>query len=277
MLLHRSYLSSAIAGTSRGDNKNDNNSSKENDKLNNDKLIDIEHIKQKKNVKIFDKSELKLMKIINSKSPEQLHKEEKLFLTFQHTKSINSPTRKPLSENNYSNKHLAENNVILTRAHINPSAKQMEYINQIKETEDTYMYLLLKKYKTKHHESVNQKQIIKKLKQYQEYAHKLQLQKIKEKLMLVNQHLHVSPLQEANEDKLFLKDDIEEKIYINYTCNDNTERSSYKYKKRKLTFYDKIWNCCCRNPSKPYAFKKRIWIGEYGVFKKEFQDNRDYI
>lgn len=215
----------------------------------------INEVKKKKNVKMFDSRELQAIQQFKGRKVI----EEKALRRF-----MDEMPQIQLPED--TGKNRVENNAILIRPQILPSAKQVQYQNLLNLSEENYLYLRIKNLNNRKKE-IEGKQVLEKINQYHHFIDDLHVKKFKEKLNLDGENgasLGEKILKKSSEDSM-------SKI------SESNSSSSYNPKRfRRLTIYDKIWNCCCRSPLKPYSLKKRIWAGENGIFKKEFQDNRDY-
>ena len=242
-------------------NKKDNNDKKEEREEKKEDNIDhfVENIKAKKNVKMYDKKELDIIRHFeeNPNIDDNLLKKE-----------FEEKIVKKLPKEG-SGKNKVENNVILIRPQIFPSNKQIQYDNQMRLDKENYLYQLIKKINNKTNGGLGTKDVLDKLQKYEQFINELHLQKIKEKLNL-DKKANDKSVKENKKAKESERSSILSDTYSNSSSESNRRRY------RKLTIYDKIWNCFCRSPLKPYSIKKRIWAGEEGIFDKEFQDNREH-
>ena len=241
---------------------NDNNNKLEKESTINEKEIEydkyIQELKNKENIKIFNKEELNILKYF--KKEKNRNKNQKLNNFLINYKEINVPIG--------SRKNLVENNVILIRPQIYPSIKQLQYENQINKNKEYYLLDLLKKLKRNTRSTKEKREIIAKLKKFEVYINHLHLKKLEEKFGAFKK------IENKNE-----KNDQNHLISLSIKSSSKSSDSIPSYLKknyRKLTIYDKIFNCCFRSPLKPYSKKKIIWGGEDGEFRQEFQDNREY-
>ena len=241
---------------------NDNNNKLEKESTINEKEIEydkyIQELKNKENIKIFNKEELNILKYF--KKEKNRNKNQKLNNFLINYKEINVPIG--------SRKNLVENNVILIRPQIYPSIKQLQYENQINKNKEYYLLDLLKKLKRNTRSTKENREIIAKLKKFEVYINNLHLKKLEEKFGAFKK------IENKNE-----KNDQNHLISLSIKSSSKSSDSIPSYLKknyRKLTIYDKIFNCCFRSPLKPYSKKKIIWGGEDGEFRQEFQDNREY-
>lgn len=231
---------------------------KENEEEDLDKYI--EEIKKKKNVKMFDQQELKIIKHFNENEVVDDN-----FLKKEFKKGIIK--KEPIEG---TGKNRVENNVILIRPQIFPSNKQVQYDNHTKFDRENYLYQLIKIVNNKKNGGLAIKDILEKITKYENFINDLHLQKLKEKLNLTKNNNNIQ-----DKEKMTIHE-LENLSSHSGSLSETSDDSFRRHRYRKLTIYDKIWNCCCRSPLKPYSLKKRIWAGEEGVFKKQFQDNRDY-
>lgn len=220
---------------------------------------EINKIKTKKNVKIFDKQELDIKREIEN----NINNDNIDFREY-----IKDKQPFPLKEG--TGKNLLDNNVVLIRPQILPSTKQIQYQNQLNSDPNNYFYLLIKQLNKVKHGNIAEKDILEKIAAYEKYISELHIQKFKDKLNLEGQNLIKKDRMEV------LKTELDLSQIKSETDDSKSEDSYIPYLPRKLTMYDKIWNCCCRSPLKPYSLIRRKWAGENGIFKKQFQDNRDY-
>ena len=241
---------------------NDNNNKLEKESTINEKEIEydkyIQELKNKENIKIFNKEELNILKYF--KKEKNRNKNQKLNNFLINYKEINVPIG--------SRKNLVENNVILIRPQIYPSIKQLQYENQNNNNKEYYLLDLLKKLKRNTRSTKEKREIIAKLKKFEVYINNLHLKKLEEKFGAFKK------IENKNE-----KNDQNHLISLSIKSSSKSSDSIPSYLKknyRKLTIYDKIFNCCFRSPLKPYSKKKIIWGGEDGEFRQEFQDNREY-
>ena len=105
---------------------------KENEEEDLDKYI--EEIKNKKNAKMFDQQELKIIKHFNENEVVDDN-----FLKKEFKKGIIK--KEPIEG---TGKNRVENNVILIRPQIFPSNKQVQYDNHTKFDRENYLYQLIK-------------------------------------------------------------------------------------------------------------------------------------
>jgi hypothetical protein len=109
---------------------NDNNNKLEKESTINEKEIEydkyIQELKNKENIKIFNKEELNILKYF--KKEKNRNKNQKLNNFLINYKEINVPIG--------SRKNLVENNVILIRPKIYQSIKQLQYENQINKNKE---------------------------------------------------------------------------------------------------------------------------------------------
>ena len=241
---------------------NDNNNKIEKESTINEKEIEydkyIQELKNKENIKIFNKEELNILKYF--KKEKNRNKNQKLNNFLINYKEINVPIG--------SRKNLVENNVILIRPQIYPSIKQLQYENQINKNKEYYLLDLLKKLKRNTRSTKEKREIIAKLKKFEVYINNLHLKKLEEKFGAFKK---IENKNEKNEQNNLIT------LSIKSSSKSSDSIPSYLKKNyRKLTIYDKIFNCCFRSPLKPYSKKKIIWGGEDGEFRQEFQDNREY-
>ena len=241
---------------------NDNNNKLEKESTINEKEIEydkyIQELKNKENIKIFNKEELNILKYF--KKEKNRNKNQKLNNFLINYKEINVPIG--------SRKNLVENNVILIRPQIYASIKQLQYENQNNNNKEYYLLDLLKKLKRNTRSTKEKREIIAKLKKFEVYINNLHLKKLEEKFGAFKK------IENKNE-----KNDQNHLISLSIKSSSKSSDSIPSYLKknyRKLTIYDKIFNCCFRSPLKPYSKKKIIWGGEDGEFRQEFQDNREY-
>jgi hypothetical protein len=220
----------------------------------------IENIKKKRNVKLFNQEEINFINDYNNHNYNLDEEEEKI------QKFIFNPKKVNLKE---SEKNIVENNVILIRPYILSSTKQIEYENQINLNSDNYLYMLIKRLNRKKHGQLEMKDIKDKLKKYDNFIHNLHIKKVKEKFNLSKKN----DLSKTNHTIL---EEIDKSTIKRPSFSNNSDNSSEVIHYRRPTFYDKILMCCCRSPLKSYALKKKIWAGEDGIFKKYFQDNREF-
>ena len=221
--------------------------------------IIIKKIKEKKIPKIFDKDELKEIKLLEKKGDNYHENRFKKFLF-----NYNKFKLPPLSS--VSQKNLLDNNAILIRPNILSSTKQIQYEKEKTALNEEYLQLLIQRFAPQNH---NQDIIIGKRKDdFNNYMEHLKILKVKEKFNLGKRNF-------ANKDEELdntKKNETEQKI-------DDEEENKKKYSKNikrscLLVLYEKIWNFCLKSPMDPYSKKKKIWAGKNGVFKKKFQDNR---
>jgi hypothetical protein len=241
---------------------NDNNNKLEKESTINEKEIEydkyIQELKNKENIKIFNKEELNILKYF--KKEKNRNKNQKLNNFLINYKEINVPIG--------SRKNLVENNIILIRPQIYASIKQLQYENQNNNNKEYYLLDLLKKLKRNTRSTKEKREIIAKLKKFEVYINNLHLKKLEEKFGAFKK------IENKNE-----KNDQNHLISLSIKSSSKSSDSIPSYLKknyRKLTIYDKIFNCCFRSPLKPYSKKKIIWGGEDGEFRQEFQDNREY-
>ena len=220
----------------------------------------IEGLKKKRNIKIFNQDELNFINDFENNNYNLDEEEEKI------QKFIFNPKKVNLKE---SEKNIVENNVILIRPYILSSTKQIEYENQINLNSDNYLYMLIKRLNRKKHGQLEMKDIKDKLKKYDNFIHNLHIKKVKEKFNLSKKN----DLSKTNHTIL---EEIDKSTIKRPSFSNNSDNSSEVIHYRRPTFYDKILMCCCRSPLKSYALKKKIWAGEDGIFKKYFQDNREF-
>jgi hypothetical protein len=219
----------------------------------------IEGLKKKRNVKVFNQAELNFINDYENNNYNLDEEEER----------IQKFLFKPLNDIKESEKTLVENNVILIRPNILSSTKQIEYENQINLNSDNYLYMLIKRLNRKKHGQLEMKDIKDKLKKYDNFIHNLHIKKVKEKFNLSKKN----DLSKTNHTIL---EEIDKSTIKRPSFSNNSDNSSEVIHYRRPTFYDKILMCCCRSPLKSYALKKKIWAGEDGIFKKYFQDNREF-
>lgn len=220
---------------------------------------EISKIKGKKNVKLFNAQELKIKSEYENNSNNG-NKDFKKYLQDKQHFTLKEGT----------GKNLLDNNVVLIKPQILPSTKQIQYQNQLNSDPNNYFYLLIKQLNKVKHGNIAEKDILEKIAAYEKYITELQIQKFKEKLDLEAKHHIKKDRLEISKTELDLSQ-------INSETDSSMSEDSYiPQKSRKLTIYDKIWNFCCRSPLKPYSIVRRKWAGENGIFKKQFQDNRDY-
>ena len=241
---------------------NDNNNKIEKESTINEKEIEydkyIQELKNKENIKIFNKEELNILKYF--KKEKNRNKNQKLHNFLINYKEINVPIG--------SRKNLVENNVILIRPQIYASIKQLQYENQNNNNKEYYLLDLLKKLKRNTRSTKEKREIIAKLKKFEVYINNLHLKKLEEKFGAFKK---IENKNEKNEQNNLIT------LSIKSSSKSSDSIPSYLKKNyRKLTIYDKIFNCCFRSPLKPYSKKKIIWGGEDGEFRQEFQDNREY-
>ena len=132
-----------------------------------------------------------------------------------------------------------------------------------------YLYILIKRLNKKKHGALELKDIKDKLKKYDNYINNLHIKKVKEKFNL-SKNKHSSKIKNT------VLEELDNNSIKRATFSNNSDNSSEGIHYRRPTFYDKIFMCCFRSPLKSYALKKKIWAGEDGIFKKYFQDNREF-
>jgi hypothetical protein len=221
--------------------------------------IIIKKIKKKKIPKIFDKEELKEIKIIEKKGDNYPENRLKQFL-FNYNKFKLPPL------NSISKKNLLDNNAILIRPNILSSTKQIQYEKEKTSLNDEYLQLILQRLAPQNH---NENIIIGKRKDdFNNYMEHLKILKLKEKFALRKRNI-------ANKDEEL---DNTKNNFHGQKKNEEDENKKKNSKNIKrsclLVLYEKIWNFCLKSPMDPYSKKKKIWAGKNGVFKKKFQDNR---
>ena len=216
------------------------------------------NIKKKKNPKFFNREEIKEIKKIENENENYEEKRLKRFL-FNYNK-YNLPPLSSLSQ-----KNLLDNNAILIRPNIFSSDKQIQYEKEKNGLNEEYLQLLIHRLVSQHH---NENIIIGKRKEeFNNYMEHLKLLKLKEKF-----NIGKKKLDAKNELTYYNKKKVKKEKE-----SDNVDKNE-KEKKRNclLIIYEKVWNFCLKSPMEPYSVKKKIWAGKKGVFKKQFQDNRNY-
>ena len=221
--------------------------------------IIIKKIKKKKIPKIFDKDELKEIKILEKKGDSYPENRLNQFLF-----NYNKFKLPPLSS--VSKKNLLDNNAILIRPNILSSTKQIQYEKEKTALNEEYLQLIIQRLAPQNH---NENIIIGKRKDdFNNYMEHLKKMKVKEKLDLGKRNIDNKD-EESNNTKKNIHEQIKDDEYENKKKNSkNTKRHCL------LVLYEKIWNFCLKSPMDPYSKKKKIWAGKNGVFKKKFQDNR---
>lgn len=219
----------------------------------------IKKIKKKKIPKIFDKDELKEIKILEKKGDSYPENRLNQFLF-----NYNKFKLPPLSS--VSKKNLLDNNAILIRPNILSSTKQIQYEKEKTALNEEYLQLIIQRLAPQNH---NENIIIGKRKDdFNNYMEHLKKMKVKEKLDLGKRNIDNKD-EESNNTKKNIHEQIKDDEYENKKKNSkNTKRHCL------LVLYEKIWNFCLKSPMDPYSKKKKIWAGKNGVFKKKFQDNR---
>ena len=152
---------------------------KENEEEDLDKYI--EEIKKKKNVKMFDQQELKIIKHFNENEVVDDN-----FLKKEFKKGIIK--KEPIEG---TGKNRVENNVILIRPQIFPSNKQVQYDNHTKFDRENYLYQLIKIVNNKKNGGLVTKDILEKITKYENFINDLHLQKLKEKLNLTKNNNNI--------------------------------------------------------------------------------------
>ena len=221
--------------------------------------IIIKKIKKKKIPKIFDKDELKEIKILEKKGDSYPENRLNQFLF-----NYNKFKLPPLSS--VSKKNLLDNNAILIRPNILSSTKQIQYEKEKTALNEEYLQLIIQRLAPQNH---NENIIIGKRKDdFNNYMEHLKKMKVKEKFDLGKRNIDNKD-EESNNTKKNIHEQIKDDEYENKKKNSkNTKRHCL------LVLYEKIWNFCLKSPMDPYSKKKKIWAGKNGVFKKKFQDNR---
>ena len=219
----------------------------------------IKKIKKKKIPKIFDKDELKEIKILEKKGDSYPENRLNQFLF-----NYNKFKLPPLSS--VSKKNLLDNNAILIRPNILSSTKQIQYEKEKTALNEEYLQLIIQRLAPQNH---NENIIIGKRKDdFNNYMEHLKKMKVKEKFDLGKRNIDNKD-EESNNTKKNIHEQIKDDEYENKKKNSkNTKRHCL------LVLYEKIWNFCLKSPMDPYSKKKKIWAGKNGVFKKKFQDNR---
>ena len=221
--------------------------------------IIIQKAKKNKIPKIYNKDEIKEIKILEQKGDNYPENRLKHFLF-----NYNNYKLPPLSS--ISQKNLLDNNAILIRPNILSSTKQIQYEKE--NLNEEYLQLLLQRLDPQNN---NENIIIGKNKEdFNIYMEHLKMLKVKEKIINGKRNTAYRD-EELNTSK---KDIYEQKI--DDDDDDENKKKYSKITKRSclLILYERIWNFCLKSPMDPYSKKKKIWAGKNGVFKKKFQDNR---
>ena len=205
-------------------------------------------MKNKKNPKIFNKEEIREIKLIKQNGNYN-EKRIKNFLINYNNYNLPSP-------NIISQKNLLDNNSVLIRPNILSSAKQIQFEKEKTDLNEEYLQLLIQRLTQK---NKNENVFIEKRKEdFHNCIEQLKIKKVKEKFNIESKN------RKGQEE-------------FNYFNNKNVN----KEKKEEIKNYSHIKenkrkNCLLKSPMKPYSTKRKIWAGKNGIFKKEFQDNREF-
>ena len=175
----------------------------------------IKKIKKKKIPKIFDKDELKEIKILEKKGDSYPENRLNQFLF-----NYNKFKLPPLSS--VSKKNLLDNNAILIRPNILSSTKQIQYEKEKTALNEEYLQLIIQRLAPQNH---NENIIIGKRKDdFNNYMEHLKKMKVKEKLDLGKRNIDNKD-EESNNTKKNIHEQIKDDEYENKKKNSkNTKR-----------------------------------------------------